>query len=123
MNFLHPGFLVVGLTVSLPVLIHWLTRPRPVRLSLSTVRFVMQAVQQRRARHRLRDWLILLLRTLAIALLVWAFARPLWGQKPLVSPAEAGDGVRIVIVDQSASMGAAVHGVTAFEKARPLAAT
>lgn len=122
MNFLHPGFLIAGLAVSLPILIHWLTRPRPVRLSLSTVRFVMQAVQQRRARHRLRDWLILLLRTLAIALLVWAFARPLWGQKPLVSPAEAGDGVRIVIVDQSASMGAAVHGVTAFEKARPLAA-
>jgi hypothetical protein len=122
MSFLHPTLLLAGVAIGLPVFIHWLTRPRPVRLSLSTVRFVMQAVQQRRARHRLRDWLILLLRTLAIALLVWAFARPLWGRKPLVSPAEAGEGVRIVIVDQSASMGAAVHGVTAFEKARPIAA-
>src|SRR6266567_3293899 len=122
MSFLHPTLLFAGLAVGLPVLIHWLTRPRPIRLSLSTVRFVMQAVQQRRARHRLRDWLILLLRTLAIALLVWAFARPLWGQKPLVSPGELGNGVRIVIFDQSASMGAAVHGVTAFEKGRPLAA-
>ncbi|MDB5323027.1 MAG: hypothetical protein JWN40_4658 [Phycisphaerales bacterium] len=122
MSFLHPALLLAGLAISLPVLIHWLTRPRPVRLSLSTVRFVMQAVQQRRARHRLRDWLILLLRTLAIALLVWAFARPLLGQKPLVSAAELGDGVRIVVLDQSASMGAAVHGVTAFEKGRPLTA-
>jgi hypothetical protein len=82
----------------------------------------MQAVQQRRARHRLRDWLILLLRAVAIGLLVWAFARPLMGRKPLVSPGEMGDGVRIVIVDQSASMGAVVHGVSAFENARPVAA-
>jgi hypothetical protein len=122
MSFLHPIFLVAGVAVGLPVLVHWLTRPRPVRLPLSTVRFVMQAVQQRRARHRLRDWLVLLLRGAAVALLVWAFARPLFGQKPLVSPGDAGEGVRIVVVDQSASMGAAVRGVSAFEKARPLAA-
>ena len=122
MSFLHPTFLFAAVAVGLPVLIHWLTKPRPERLSLSTVRFVMQAVQQRRARHRLRDWLILLLRGAAVALLVWAFARPLFGQKPLVSPTDAGDGVRIVVVDQSASMGAVVRGVSALEKARPLAA-
>src|SRR5688572_19787475 len=120
---LHPWALGVGAAAAaLPVLVHWLTRPRPVRLPLSTVRFVMRAVQQRRARHRLRDWLILLLRTLAVVLLVWAFARPLWGSRPLVSALEVGDGVRVVVVDQSASMGAVSGGVSGFERARPVAA-
>lgn len=122
MTFLHPGLLVAGVAVVAPVLVHWMTKPRPVRVPLSTVRFVMQAVHQRRSRHRLRDAAVLLLRALAVALLVWAFARPLFGDKPLVAAAEPGEGVRVVIVDQSASMGAVVRGVSAFERARPVAA-
>jgi len=42
-------------------------------------------VRQKRARHRLRDWIILLLRAGAVALLAWAFARPLIGAKPLIA--------------------------------------
>src|SRR5688500_6201239 len=122
MNFVHPGFLFAGVAIGAPILIHYLTKPRPLRLPLSTVRFVMQAVQQRRARHRIRDFLILLLRAAAVALLVYAFARPLFGVKPLISPTDPAAGVRVVVLDASASTAAAVRGVSAFEKARPLAA-
>ena len=102
MNLLHPWALGIGaLAISLPVLIHWLTRPRPVTLPLSTLRFVREAVQQRRARYRLRDLLILLLRTAAVALLAWAFARPLIGAKPTVAET-TGDAVRVVVVDRLA---------------------
>ncbi|MEZ0266838.1 MAG: BatA and WFA domain-containing protein, partial [Phycisphaerae bacterium] len=121
MTFLHPAFLAAGVAIGLPVLVHFLTRPRPVRMPLSTVRFILKAVQQRRARHRLRDALVLLLRIAAVALLVWAFARPLTGEKPLVAAAAEGNGARVVVLDQSASMGATVRGVSAFEKARPVA--
>src|SRR5687768_1820152 len=103
MNFLHPWALGIGAAaIALPIVIHWLTRPRPVTMPLSTLRFVREAVQQRRARHRLRDWLILLLRALAVALLAWAFARPLLGSKPLMADAP-GDAVRLVILDRSQS--------------------
>lgn len=123
MTLLHPWAIGLGLAaVGLPVAIHFLTRPRPRRLPLSTLRFVREAVQQRRARSRLRDWIILLLRTAAVALLGFAFARPLIGAKPLVVPDKSSKAVRIVIVDQSQSMGARVHGVAAFEKARATAA-
>src|SRR5205085_2516643 len=89
MTFLHPWAIFCGLAaVALPLVIHWLTRPRPVRLPLSTVRFVRQAVQQRRARHRLRDALVLGLRALAVLLLAWAIARPLLGEQPLVTSGE-----------------------------------
>ena len=123
MTLLHPWAIGLGVAaIALPVLIHWLTRPRPLRLPLSTVRFVMEAVRQRRARHRLRDIIILTLRTLAVGCLAWAFARPLLGERPLISGAEATPTTRVVVLDQSQSMGACVNGIALFERARPIAA-
>jgi hypothetical protein len=75
------------------------------------------AVQQRRARYRLRDLIILLLRAAAVVLLAIAFGRPLAGSKPLVADAP-GQAVRVVILDRSQSMEAVSHGVQAFERAR-----
>src|SRR2546421_299466 len=104
MTFLHPWAIALGAAgVALPLVVHWLTRPQPVRLPLSTVRFVHEAVQQRRAWHRLRDTVILALRALAVLLLAWAVARPLAGG-PLVSPGGAGDAARVVLLDVSQSM-------------------
>ncbi len=122
--FVHSWAIAVGAAaLGLPVLIHWLTRPRPVRLNLSTIRMVQEIVRQRRARSRIRDWLILLLRSAAVALLALAFARPLFNKKPIVA-AEDDDGsaVRVVVVDQSISMGALSGGATLFERARGVAA-
>ncbi|GMV95849.1 MAG: hypothetical protein AMXMBFR83_02190 [Phycisphaerae bacterium] len=123
MSFLHPWLLGLGLpAVALPVVIHWLTRPRPRRLPISTLRFIQEAIRQRRAVHRLRDLLILGLRSAAVLLLVWAFARPLIGDRPLVSPGEAGEAARVVILDVSQSLAADVRGIQLFERARPAAA-
>jgi hypothetical protein len=122
MNLLHPWYLMGLAAVGLPVAVHLLTRPRPRVLPLSTIRFVREAVRQRRARHRLRDWIILILRGLAVALLAIAFARPLIGAKKLVT-SEAGNAVRIVILDQSQSMAAVSNGVQSFERARTAAAS
>ena len=53
MTFLHPWAVWVGVAAAaVPVVVHFLTRPRPRRLALSTIRFVREAVRQRRARHR-----------------------------------------------------------------------
>ena len=122
---LHPWAVIVGvLAVGLPVLIHRLTRPRPVRLPISTLRFIQDALRQRRTVHRLRDAIILGLRALAVLLLALAVARPMWGRrdKPLVAAEPAGDTVRIVLLDVSESMSARENGVEVFEKARPAAA-
>src|SRR5439155_16688972 len=122
MTFLHPWALAAGaLAVGLPVAIHLLTRPRPVRLPLSTLRFVREAVQQKRARHRLRDWIILALRTAAVVLIALAFARPLSGSKAVGADSDHATLVRVVILDQSLSMSAGVHGVSAFERGRAIA--
>jgi len=123
MFFVNPWIMVLGVAAALaPVLIHWLTRPRPVLLPLSTVRFVLQAVKERRARHRLRDVLILAARTLAILLLAAAIARPLVGRRPPAQADAHGLTTRVVLLDVSQSMAARAMGIQAIERARPVAA-
>ncbi len=120
--FLHPWAIVLGIAaIGLPVAIHWLTKPRPVRMPLSTLRFVREAVRQHRARHRLRDFTVLALRTLAVMLVAFAIARPKLGEEPLVSDSQTGSAVRVVVLDVSQSMAALNHGVEAIERARTIA--
>lgn len=123
MTFLHPWAIVAGiLAAGLPIAVHFMTRPRPVRLPISTLRFLREAIHQRRARNALRDILILLLRTCAVLLIALAIARPQWGARPLVSDQLEGDTVRIVALDVSQSMAATDRGVAAIERARTRAA-
>jgi hypothetical protein len=123
MTFLHPWAVWVGAAaVALPVAVHFLTRPKPRRLPLSTIRFVREAVKARRARHRLRNFVILGLRALVLLLLALAVARPLTANRPLVSPDSSGAAARVVILDVSQSMAAESRGVRLFERARPAAA-
>ncbi|EAQ78535.1 vWA domain-containing protein [Blastopirellula marina] len=121
MTFAAPWIFGLGLlAVAAPVLIHWLTRPRPVVMRLSTLRFVREAVQSRSAAHRLRDWIILALRCVAILLLTAAFAGPQWGEPPLIID-DGGDAVRVVVLDVSQSMAATAGNTPGVERARTIA--
>lgn len=119
---LHLWAIFIGIAaVGLPVLVHILTKARPRRIPLSTIRFVREAVNARRARHRLRDVLVLLARTAAIVLLALAFARPLTGARRMAVSTEGGTLERVVILDVSASEAATFRGGTLFERARAAA--
>ena len=104
--FANSWAILIGLTAAaLPLVVHWLTRPKPVRLSVSTLRFIRGAVEQRRARYRLRDLLVLLFRVAAILLLAFAIARPLEFSGGLVTRSTSEglpDDVRAALNDQSA---------------------
>ncbi|MEX0715506.1 MAG: VWA domain-containing protein [Planctomycetaceae bacterium] len=120
--FLHPWAIAIGVAAAaLPFVVHWLTRPRPVRRPLSTLRFVREAVRQRRARYRLRDFVVLALRTAAVLLLAAAVARPLLGDRAPATEESSGGIVRVVILDASASMDAVHAGMKTFERGRSLA--
>ncbi|HJT34807.1 MAG TPA: BatA and WFA domain-containing protein [Pirellulales bacterium] len=121
---LHPWAIAIGVAaLAGPLVVHLLTRPRPARLPLSTIRFVIELVQQRRARKRLRDALILALRTTAVALLALAVARPLsGGRRPEALDDSPAAAVRVVLLDVSQSMAARHGSVRVFERARAIAA-
>ncbi len=121
--FMHSWAIPAGMAaLSVPFIVHWLTKPNPTRLPLSTIRFVQEVVKQRRARNRLRDFVILALRAAAIALFAFVLARPLSGNR--VAPTSDGHAatVKIVLLDVSHSMAAVSNGIQALERARPIAA-
>jgi len=96
------GWWLIGLAgAGLPVLIHLLTRDRIRRVQFSTLRFFAKGSRRVLRRKRLRELLLLLLRSAVCALLALAFARPFLeaeGSRDRVGKA------RVVVVDVSASM-------------------
>jgi len=76
LQFLNPAVLVGLVTALIPLAVHLLHRGRTPPLPFSNLAFLRRLHHSRMRRVRLRQWLVLLLRTLIIGLLVCAFARP-----------------------------------------------
>ena len=76
MQFLNPAVLLGLVAAALPLAIHLLHRGRAQPHPFSDFAFLRQLQQNRMRRLQLRQWLVLLLRTLIIVLIVCAFARP-----------------------------------------------
>ena len=76
MQFLNPAILAGLVAALIPLAIHLLHRGRTRPLPFSNLLFLRRLHHSRMRRVRLRQWLVLLLRTLIIALIIGAFARP-----------------------------------------------
>lgn len=119
MSFLHWWAIGIGAAaLAAPVAVHFLTKPQPVAYSLSTIRFLQEVIEQRKARSRFRDWLILLLRAICIALLALGLSRPLLQAPPAVAMQSSGDTARVIVLDVSQSMAAGSGGVTGWSQAQ-----
>lgn len=93
--------------VAAPVIIHLLSRRRYRRLSWGATRFLLEAEKETRRRVRFEQWLLLALRCLAMALLALLVARPFVQPSALAALVGGRGGVaRVVVIDDSASMGA-----------------
>jgi len=103
-NFLNPLFLFGLGAAAIPILIHLFTRRRPREVPFPSLEFLAEVHQSEIRRLKLKQWLLLALRTLAIVCLALAMARPaLRGS----TGANAGAASTLVaLVDVSGSMGA-----------------
>lgn len=106
MNFIHAAFLAAGLAVALPIIIHLLFRQKTRDVPIGSIRFLHQVVKEHRRSRRVRQWLLLALRMLAVLLLAALFARPYWDQ----SQKEAMQREVVLLIDRSASMAATGNG-------------
>ncbi len=114
LSLIHAGFLAAGLAVAVPVVIHLLFRQKTRTLAIGSVRFLHQVVREHRRRRRVRQWILLALRMLAVLLLALLFARPYWD----ASQRRGFDQEVVLLVDRSASMAARNGlGETSFERA------
>jgi hypothetical protein len=101
--YTHPWMLSGLAALSVPVIIHLLLRRKKKRLPFSTLQFFVKQDQQSSQRRKLRNWLLLALRLLLVALLVTAFARPFLAQRGAL-PATRQRRQAIFVLDRSASM-------------------
>jgi Aerotolerance regulator N-terminal/von Willebrand factor type A domain len=118
MSFLAPAFFLGLAAVAVPILIHLIQRERKEVIHFPSLMFLRRIPYQSVQRRKIHNWLLLLLRCAAIALLVLAFARPFLKQDPnRVSAASNGAREVVILLDHSASMGYGDH----WEKAKAAA--
>jgi hypothetical protein len=117
MSFLNPLFLIGLAAAAIPIIIHLFTRRRPREVRFPSLEFLAEVNQSEIRRLKLRQWLLLLLRVLAVAAIALAMSRP--ALKGSVGPHRGASTSIVALVDQSGSMGAAgAAGATLMAEAR-----
>lgn len=109
MGFLAPAFIAGLAALAIPVLIHLIHRERKTVVAFPSLMFLHKIPYQSVRRQKLRHLLLLALRLAALVLLVAAFARPFVHRAIPAGPALAGARERIILLDQSYSMGYGDH--------------
>jgi len=102
---LNPLFLSLLPLAALPVAFHFFFRLKRQTRPFPTLMFFHRLDPKLNARRRLREWLILLLRTLLILFLLLALARPVW-----FGHGQAGDLAAVLLIDNSGSMSGSGEG-------------
>jgi len=118
LRFLVPAFLLGLAALAIPVLVH-LTRKQKARVvDFPSLMFLERVPFRAESRRRIHHWLLLLFRTLAVALVVAAFARPFLHREDLAAGTGAGPREVVILVDRSYSMGVGNRWEQALEAAR-----
>ena len=114
MSFLSIAFLVALPLAALPVLLHLFDRRRNVVIEWGAMQFLQEAQAVQTSSRRLKQWLLVALRVLALSALVFSLAQP------MLPGSWFGNRARtetIVLLDNSMSMMRGTEDQTLFEEA------
>jgi Aerotolerance regulator N-terminal len=114
-NFLYPLFLIAGLALVIPVIIHLFNFKKYKKVLFPDIRFLQELKEQTNKQSQLKHLLVLASRMLAIAALVLAFAQPYFGRNTTI---QKGKKASSIFVDNSYSMGIQKQGVPLLEIAK-----
>lgn len=119
MTFLQQPILWGLLAASIPVIIHLLNRRRHRTVQWAAMEFLLKATRESRGKKKIKYWIILACRTLAIAALIIAVARPLVGG--FLGGGGANIDTVILILDRSPSMEQLAQGGQESKRASAIA--
>ena len=114
----HNAILLSGIAAALvPLVLHLLSRSRYRNVEWGAMMFLDGGEMRRRESSRLKQWILLLLRTGTVALLAVALARPVLQGKgvPALHPSRTA---AVILLDRSASMALSDNGRARLEMAR-----
>ena len=117
LNFSSPLFLFGLLGISIPILIHLLTRRQQKQIRFSAVYLLAQSQKRSIRKSRPNRLLLLLARCLAIALFSMALANPLFSFRQSEAFLSASPSSIVFILDDSYSMGIHANDKTLFDSA------
>lgn len=105
LQFLQGWLWAFAAVAALPILLHLLSRQRLKKIPFASLMLIARLEKSQMRRLRLRQLLLLILRTLAVLALVFAFTRPLIREQhtDLLGSTQTA---AVLIIDQSASMSA-----------------
>ena len=123
MIFLNPAILFGLFAASIPILIHLLNRRKLKKVEFSTLAFLKELQKTKIRKIKLKQWILLVLRVLIIALLVASFARPTIRNATIGGAAPAAKTSAVIIIDNTFSMSAVEEGGSYFNQAKQTAKT
>lgn len=118
MGFTTPWALLGLVAAGLPILLHLVRRHQPPEVTFPAVRYLEEATRRELRHFRLRNWLLLAVRTLLIIALVLAAAGARIRRLPLGRHAPVA---MVVVVDNSASSATVMGGEPLLDRLRAAA--
>lgn len=103
LGLLAPLYAVAALAIAGPIIFHLIRRQPQGQQQFSSLMFLQPSPPRLTQRSRIDNWLLLLLRALAIGLIAFAFARPYLREESLLNVNLDGRNI-VAVLDTSASM-------------------
>lgn len=120
MIFLNPTVLFGLIAASIPLIIHLINFKKLNKIEFSTLSFLKELQKSKIKKVKIKQWLLLLLRTLIITFLVLAFAKPTLESNSYID-LSPGNSVSLFILDNSFSMQYVDDEGSYFNKAKKAA--
>ncbi len=119
LGFVNPALLWGALAAAIPLAIHLFFRRRPRPTPFPAIDFILRAQRETKRRLRLRKVLLFAARTLVLAAIALAVARPRLKEPTAAAAAvRAGPRATAIVLDASGSMRYRLGGRALFERAR-----
>ena len=114
MSFINPIYLIAAAGALIPIIIHLTRKRRAKKMQFSSLLFLKASPRELIKKRRLRDLILLIIRSVILALLALAFARPFFPKdKVQINLGEEEKSI-VMLIDNSYSMS---YG-SSFEKLR-----
>ncbi len=123
LTFLNSIVLFGLAAAAIPFLIHLFTRQKTKVLLFSSLQFLRELQQQKIRRLKIRQILLLILRTLLVLALVFAFARPTLRSSGSAGAHTDAPVTAVIILDNTLSMGLRSGGRRLLDEAKERATT
>ncbi len=103
MNFLNPAVLIGLIAAAIPLILHLINLRKLKNVEFSSLKFIKELQKTKIKKLKIKQWLLLIIRTLIIIFIVMAFARPIADTK-LPYFASYSKSSTVILVDNSFSM-------------------